>query len=366
MNSGRYMMTASSSASAKKVQSRSMTSTAPAIFMPAGLTPAVLAHTLDHPSHGDDLAALAVQVEWPGDFNPRVIRSALKSMREVSLTDFGAGGPPDFTDFLWLPLELQLEANSLTVALVDECQDLTPLRQNFVIHLLELNRGGETTLSAESHGRLVAVGDSAQAICTYAGADPLGMERLAESIGATNLSLSFSFRCPASHVQLAHSANTFIESAEGARPGVTEHLSAEDLTYQTGDVVLSRLNSPLIQTALKLLARGVSVNIRGRDLATRLEAAAQGTFPKAFTQESINDQVKLRYDKKAKPFTARARDGDREAKKILTDLKDVCSCLRLLAERAVILSPKPSATVHDLSRLCCLNWLHGSLKAGVV
>ncbi|WP_407543093.1 AAA family ATPase (plasmid) [Deinococcus radiomollis] len=308
-------------------------------------------HTLNHTSHEDDLAALAMQVEWPGDFNPRVIRSALKSMREASLTDFGAGGLPDFTDFLWLPLELQLEANSLNVALVDECQDLTPLRQSFVTHLLGLSRGGETSESTESHGRLIAVGDSAQAIYAYAGADPLGMERLAERIGATNLPLSVSFRCPASHVQLAHRANTFIESAEGAKVGIIEHLSAEELTYQTGDVVLSRLNSPLIQTALKLLARGISVNIRGRDLATRLEAAAQDTFPRAFTQESINEQVKLHYDKKAKPFTARAKDGDREAKKVLTDLKDICSCLRLLAERAVALSPKPSATVHDLSAL---------------
>ena len=305
-------------------------------------------HTFDHTSHEDDLAALAVQVEWPGDFNPRVIRSALKSMKEASLTDFGAGGLPDFTDFLWLPLELKLEANSLAVALVDECQDLTPLRQRFVTHLLGLDRGEEST---ENHGRLVAVGDSAQAIYAYAGADPLGMERLAESIGATNLPLSVSFRCPASHVQLAHRANTFIESAEGAKIGVIEHLSAEELTYQTGDVVLSRLNSPLIQTALKLIARGISVNIRGRDLATRLEAAAQDTFPKAFTQETINDQVKLHYDKKAKPFTARAKEGDREAKKVLTDLKDICSCLRLLAERAVTLSSRSSATVHDLSAL---------------
>ncbi len=600
-------------------------------------------HTLDYTSHEDDLAALAVQVEWPGDFNPRVIRSALKSMKEASLTDFGAGGLPDFTDFLWLPLELKLEANSLAVALVDECQDLTPLRQRFVTHLLGLDRGEE---SKDAHGRLIAVGDKSQcqpsdtlvsvvrqkggrgiereverfpisevragdqvvtftprdgrfylngvveqvmsrsytgklvtvttpdgsksrytpnhhcyvnfsplrvkyavyvmrkgerfrigmakmdyghsgsgpfhrarteeadalwilsvhdsrgkaflheevvsakyglpemtfipctgnaaenanftaegltwawsqfegvdltsraiqclndfgrniqypiyvpenqsgrstqvslkrplvthacnlldgvlvkpfdeklteressgewvpasvryedyeglvhslkvsgsqlyvadgilthnSIYAYAGADPLGMERLAESIGATNLPLSVSFRCPASHVQLAHRANTFIESAEGAKIGVIEHLSAEELSYQSGDVVLSRLNSPLIQTALKLLARGISVNIRGRDLATRLEAAAQDTFPEAFTSGTINDQVKLHYDKKAKPFTARAKEGDREAKKVLTDLKDICSCLRLLAERAVTLSPKPTATVHDLSAL---------------
>ncbi|WP_407572901.1 UvrD-helicase domain-containing protein [Deinococcus altitudinis] len=304
--------------------------------------------TLDHTSHEDDLAALAVQVEWPGDFVPRVLRGALKSMRSASLTDFGSGGLPDFTDFLWLPLELKLEANSLTVALVDECQDLTPLRQQFMIHLLGLGATGETS---EPHGRLVAVGDSAQAIYAYAGADPLGMERLTERLGATRLPLSLSFRCPASHVQLAHRANTFIESAEDAKPGVVEHLSAEELTYRTVDVVLSRLNSPLIQTALKLLAREISVNIRGRDLAARLEAAAQETFPKPYTADTIKDLVKLHYDKKAKPFTARAKEGDREAKKILTDLKDICACLRILAERAVTLSERSTVTVNDLARL---------------
>ncbi|GGR23241.1 3'-5' exonuclease [Deinococcus ruber] len=181
---------------------------------------------------------------------------------------------------------------------------------------------------------MIAVGDPAQAIYSYAGADPRGMWRLTERIGATELPLSVSWRCPALHVELARTVNTFIESAPGAPRGTLEHHFADELSYQAGDVILSRLNSPLIRAALHLMTSGTSVNIRGRDLATRLEAAAAEAFPKPFVLDSVKELVNVFYEKRAKPFIEKAKTGDPEAKKFLTDFKDICSCLRLLGQQA--------------------------------
>lgn len=283
---------------------------------------------LDSDAHEDDLAALALAAEWPQEQGLSSLRRVLHGMKRLSLQDWQAGGLPDFTDFLWLPLELGYAAGTLGVALVDEAQDLTPLRQRFVTHLLGLN-GSDRRV-----GRLIAVGDPEQAIYTYAGADPQGLWRLTERLDVQELPLSVSFRCPTSHVQLARNASTFIQAAPRAQGGTVEHLAAETATYTRGDVILARLNAPLVRAALLLMTQNVSVNIRGRDLATRLETAAQDAFPRPFTKDEIKDLVNVVYEKRATPLVKKAKEGDLAAKKALGELKDLCACLRLLALRA--------------------------------
>ncbi len=283
---------------------------------------------LDGDAHEDDLVALALAAEWPQEQDLGTLRWVLHGMKRLSLHDWQAGGGPDFTDFLWLPLELGYAEGTLGVALVDEAQDLTPLRQRFVTHLLGL--AGHDRRA----GRLIAVGDPEQAIYTYAGADPQGLWRLAERLDAQELPLSVSFRCPVSHVHLARNASTFIQAAPQARAGTVEHLAADTATYTRGDVILSRLNAPLVRAALLLMTQNVSVNIRGRDLATRLETAAQDAFPGPFTKDEIKNLVNGLYEKRATPLVKKAEEGDLAAKKGLGELKDLCACLRLLALRA--------------------------------
>ncbi|THF68537.1 ATP-dependent helicase [Deinococcus sp. Arct2-2] len=284
-------------------------------------------------AHEDDLTALAVSAEWPEEQGVPAMRRVLAGFRQLSLRDWQKGGLPDFTDFLWLPLELGLGSGILGAALVDEAQDLTPLRQQVVLHLLGLRDD-----TAAIPGRLIAVGDPEQAIYTYAGADPCGLWRLAERLKAQELPLSVSFRCPSAHVALARNASSFIQAAPKAQVGTVEHLPAETATFARGDVILSRLNAPLIRMALSLMTREVSVNIRGRDLAARLETATQEAFPQPFTGDEVRDRVNVVYERRAKPLTNRVKEGDLAAKKALGELKDLCACLRLLATRATKLA----------------------------
>lgn len=183
---------------------------------------------LDGDAHEDDLVGLALAAEWPEDQGLPALRRVMHGMRQLSLQAWQEGGLPDFTDFLWLPLELGYAAGSLGVALVDEAQDLTPLRQWFVTHLLGLQE------EVQQAGRLIAVGDPEQSIYGYAGADPAGLWRLAQRIGARELPLSVSFRCPGTHIALARNASSFIEPAPQVKPGVVDHIEADKAVYRRG------------------------------------------------------------------------------------------------------------------------------------
>ena len=276
-----------------------------------------------------DLRVLAQQAGWVGEVDLQAVRAYLRDMRAASLADFAAGGLPDFTDLLWLPVTLGLEANTVGVALVDEAQDLTPLRQAFVLHMTGLNDPSVTG------GRLVLVGDAAQAIYQYSGVEVGGMARLASAVGARELPLSVSFRCPSSHVALARQVNAFIESAPGATVGTVEHLCEDDLQLRRGDTVLCRTNSPLIALALRLMARGVSVNVRGRDLAATLSTAAEQAFPVPFRAEQLDALVATYQDGRLRPLQELIAEGDRRAKRAAQDLSDLCQCLTVLGREAL-------------------------------
>ncbi|UQN09669.1 UvrD-helicase domain-containing protein [Deinococcus sp. QL22] len=303
-------------------------------------------YVLNEDSHDDDLVALAADAEWPENDGVAGLRRVLRAFRYHSIQDWHAGGLPDFTDFLWLPLELGLGRGTLGAALVDEAQDLTPLRQRFVTHLLGLESG--EAQEALPTGRFIAVGDPEQAIYTYAGADPRGLWRLAERLSAQELPLSVSFRCPVTHVALARTASEFIQPSGAAQAGTVEHVAADAAHYGRGDVVLCRLNAPLLRLALLLMTRHISVNIRGRDLATRLETAAQEAFAVPADEEAVPDRVAALYERRARPLQYRAGEGDRAAKKALGELNDLCSCLRLLALRAAA-SAGGKATLSSVS-----------------
>jgi len=303
-------------------------------------------HLLDEHASEADLLVVAEEAGWASEPDVQAVRSILRDMRARSLSDFQSGGPPDFTDFLWLPLVLHLEPNSVGAALVDEAQDLTALRRAFVLHLTGLG-----AVPAADHGRLILVGDSDQSIYLYAGAEPGGMPEVAAQIGAQELPLSVSFRCPASHVALARHVSSFIESAPSAVPGVVQHLSEDDLQLTRGDVVLCRTNRPLFSLALKLLSRGVSVNMRGRDLVGRLEAALLAALPGSFTAGQVLPHLQQHHALKLRPLQRLIEEGDRKAKRAAADLSDLMSCLEVLCHRALQLQGTGVAASVDVIAL---------------
>ena len=272
----------------------------------------------------DTAAYLTSLVEWPG--SPEALIHLIPRMHEIGQHLWAQEGLADFTDFLWLAATNGYGAASLQVALVDEAQDLTPLRQAFILQLLGLPRSA-------APGRLIFVGDPDQAVYLHAGADKEALGRLKTRVKAVEMPLSVSFRCPRDVVAYAQAYSGFIRPAPTAKPGTIEHLSAEEATFERGDVVLCRTNAPLIRLALQLMVQGRSVSVVGRDLEKRLGEGLRDILPATgcYLNDDVTELVRGYYHPKADPLKERIRQGDRPAKRILTELLDISKCLRFLA-----------------------------------
>ncbi|WP_344982798.1 UvrD-helicase domain-containing protein [Deinococcus rubellus] len=290
---------------------------------------------------------IADAAQWeaaPKDLMPLIVR-----MHAAGQRLYEQQGLVDFTDLLWLPVTFNYAHSSLPLALVDEAQDLTPLRQAFLLHLLGLPHG-------KNAGRIVFVGDASQAIYKYAGADPQALSRLKATVNATELPLSVSFRCPQQVVQYAQVHSDFIQSAPGAKPGTIEHVAADGLAFERGQVVLCRTNAPLIRLALELMSKQVSINVAGRDLEARLGEGLDEALPAngVYANAQVTELIRAYYDPKAQPLKDRIKDGDLGARRALTELQDLCRCLRFLAW--VVSREQAQATLADarrqLSLLC--------------
>lgn len=272
----------------------------------------------------DDAAYIATAAEWPGEAS--TLLDLIPQMHAVGQQLWEEQRLADFTDFLWLPVTNGYGAASVSLGLVDEAQDLTPLRQHFLLHLLGLPESA-------SPGRLIFVGDPDQAIYKYAGADPLALDRLKIQVQAQELPLSVSFRCPQAVVAYAQVHSAFIQPAPEAKQGRIEHVSAEEVAFGRGEVVLCRTNAPLIRLALQLMMRGQSFSMVGRDLEKRLGEGLVAILPATGTyrNDDVTKLVRGYYLPRAAPLQERIRQGDRPAKRGLTDLLDLSRCLRFLA-----------------------------------
>ncbi|PTA66619.1 DNA helicase UvrD [Deinococcus arcticus] len=268
---------------------------------------------------------IADQVQWPGA--PRDLMDLVPLFHEMGSGAWDREGWADFADLLWLPVTRGHGAASLPLALVDEAQDLTPLRQAYVRNLLGLMPDQDPV------GRLIFVGDSDQSIYMWAGADPLALNRLKTAVDALEFPLSVSFRCPREVVRYARAYSDFIQPAPQSKVGVVQHISAQEATYTRGDVVLCRTNAPLIRLALDLMAKNLSVAVTGRDLARRLREGLEGAFPDSgpFSNECVTERVRAYLAPLAEPLVARSAEGDLGAKRALTELLDMTRCLRYLA-----------------------------------
>jgi superfamily I DNA/RNA helicase len=143
---------------------------------------------------------------------------------------------------------------------VDEAQDLSVSQRIILEHLMGPN------------SRLVAVGDEAQAIYGFRGADVDSMKLLGEHFKCVELPLSICYRCPKSHVDLAKASVPQIEAAETAIEGTVESIGAEALParVEDGDLVMCRRNAPLLPLALQVIALGKKATVMGRDIGTGL------------------------------------------------------------------------------------------------
>jgi len=168
----------------------------------------------------------------------------------------------DFNDQNWLPIINDQSVAKADLVLVDEGQDLNRCKQEFCRRI------------AGTRGRMVLVGDVNQAIYGFAGADVDSIPRMEQLLGVTKpLTLSETRRCCQAVVREAQQIVPGFRAHPDNPEGLVRTLSVDKYTKEVtdGDMVLCRVNAPLVSQALRLIKDGRKAVIRGRDFGTTLQ-----------------------------------------------------------------------------------------------
>lgn len=165
----------------------------------------------------------------------------------------------DYTDMIWLPVELLLKPIGLTYdwVYIDEAQDLS--KCSIQLFLKCIKRGG----------RFVAIGDCFQQINTFAGSSEEAFDFLKNYSNTVTFPLPISYRCPKNVIRLANTLVPDIKAKDDAIDGVIKD-NCYIREIKEGDMVLCRSKSPLVQLYVKLLRRNVNCYIKGQDIAKNL------------------------------------------------------------------------------------------------
>jgi DNA helicase II / ATP-dependent DNA helicase PcrA len=192
--------------------------------------------------------------EWP------IIWKGIEEILSAGEIQAKKLGIIDFDDQIYLPVKWGLTPEKKDFIFIDEAQDLNAARLELIIR------------SVNGTGRLLFVGDENQSIYGFSGADTQSMNKIIERTNAITLPLSICYRCPKSHIDLCASIIPGLEARENAPEGTIEHILREKLySYvMPGDLILCRLNAPLVSTCLSLIREGVRAKVRGSEIGTSL------------------------------------------------------------------------------------------------
>jgi ATP-dependent DNA helicase UvrD/PcrA len=168
----------------------------------------------------------------------------------------------DFDDMLYRAVRDNITLPKFDFVFVDEAQDTNPIQRAILRKIMA------------PEARLVAVGDPAQAIYGFRGADSDALATLGREFNCAELPLSITYRCPRLVVEYVQQWVSHIEARPGAPDGVVTDLGTDwnPLDFIAGDLVVCRKSAPLIQAAFRFIRAGVPVQVLGRDIGEGLKA----------------------------------------------------------------------------------------------
>lgn len=153
-------------------------------------------------------------------------------------------GTIDFDDQILMPAVFRSVMPIHALVMVDEAQDLSALNHRFLTKLARY--------------RIIAVGDSCQAIYGFRGAHESSMGKMKEQFIMTEFTLSTSFRCPKAiveHVQNRAPHMTWWE--DNPTLGMVTKLFDWDVSsIPDSSAVICRNNAPLFKLAIEFFKQG--------------------------------------------------------------------------------------------------------------
>lgn len=294
--------------------------------MQSGLSPGNQGRPLvqDDPSVWLDLA---VDAGLASDESERAIELA-RSVLVESIAQ-ARSGIISFDDQIYCPTILGGSWHPYPFVVVDESQDLSPLNHR----MIEL----------ASNGRIVAVGDSRQAIYAFRGADAESMKNLRLMRNAwLDLPLTMTFRCPKLIVERQQRHAPGFRYAPSNAPGRFERAQLREHEYAEGRwswewleqlaqgeslAILCRNNAPLLSLAFKLLRQSVPVVMAGRDIGKGLIATTRKLAPSDSTPvtQLLSKLTEWESNERSKLLAQDRQDA-------LAGLEDRCEGLRAIAD----------------------------------
>lgn len=171
-----------------------------------------------------------------------------------------SGETVDGSDMVFLPVRNHWLQGEYNLVIVDECQDMTGAQ-------LEIAQG-----VLRKGGRICLVGDDRQAIYGFRGADSDSLDRLKSQLDAAELGLTVTYRCGKRIVERAAILVPDFEAGPLNAEGEIITISPKELVPMAGpgDFILSRVNAPLVGTAMQLLRAGKRTRVAGRDIGKGL------------------------------------------------------------------------------------------------
>lgn len=247
-------------------------------------------------------------------FAVRVLKASIAQNKQVI----------DFDDMLHAPLYHKARFWQYDFVLLDEAQDTNPARRALALAMLK-----------QPTGRLIAVGDPAQAIYGFTGADSDSMDLIKAQLNSIELPLNVTYRCPKAVVAQANRYVADLQAHSSAPEGAFRELNLRAETEQEvdfygdnpspEDVVLCRNTAPIVKLAYALIRRKVGCRIEGRDIGTGLIALARKWKVRGLN--ALATQVEKYRDREMQKWQAKG-----ETMKV-EQVEDKCGTLLLLIEQ---------------------------------
>lgn len=266
----------------------------------------------------------------------------------------------DFDDLLYLAVKDGLALPKFDFVFVDEAQDTNAIQRAILRKILTPN------------SRIIAVGDPAQAIYGFRGADSESLNMIAEEFECERLPLTVSYRCPKLVVEHAQQWVKHIEAAPNAGDGVVKELHKWDTSiFEANDLIICRTTRPLISLAFKLIKNQVPARVMGREIGQGLKSLVRKMNANSieelslridgWRQREVEKAIVKRREDKAEAIEDKADalycliNGLPEDRRTLEMLNDVIDMLFADTRNAVVLATIHKAKGLEAERVFWLN-----------
>jgi superfamily I DNA/RNA helicase len=253
----------------------------------------------------------------------------------------------DFTDMLYFPIRFNLNCPQFDFVFIDECQDLSSCQQELMKKTLNQN------------GRFIAVGDPNQCIYGFAGSDTDSFQKLVNLPDTIQLPLSLTYRCSKKVTELAQSIVPQIQPIETAPEGLVRH-NGKIEEMQSENLVLCRMNAPLINLCIRLLKNNIKAFVKGKDIGLNLINMLKKT-----KKSKVADALTILWNERTKLVEKLVRKGmnqtDAENSNFIITYVDKVEAIEALSENAESVAEvinRINSIFADESIGVCLSTIH--------